>query len=175
MAIYYNGNVTTVEQSPFFVGEFPYVILNETTLKITFNGTTYHCPIINAFDRYYYGGFSNQGPVFDTYPFAIQCDPDGESNAIFTASAGTYSLKIESLSINRVEFCGDVLIDLSTDTVTSPEHIVSGHIGHLADGSVVTGTGSGGSYVDGDNLSYGFTDRTSAMVGVGQVGYMGVE
>ncbi len=28
---------------------------------------------------------------------------------------------------------------------------------------------------DGDNLSYGHTDRTSAMVGIGQVGYMEVE
>lgn len=35
--------------------------------------------------------------------------------------------------------------DLSSDTVTSADHIMSGYIGHLADGSRVTGTGSGGS------------------------------
>jgi hypothetical protein len=38
---------------------------------------------------------------------------------------------------------GTTLIDLSTDTVTSAEHIMAGYIGHLADGTVVTGTGSG--------------------------------
>lgn len=39
---------------------------------------------------------------------------------------------------------GTVLIDLSGDTVTSASHIVSGYIGHLADGTQVTGTGGGG-------------------------------
>lgn len=46
---------------------------------------------------------------------------------------------------NRVVYNGTTLIDLSGDTVTSADHIVSGYIGHLADGSQVTGTGSGGS------------------------------
>lgn len=40
--------------------------------------------------------------------------------------------------------------------------------------SAIVNVPSGGG-VDGDNLSYGFTDRTSAMVGAGQVGYMEVE
>lgn len=34
----------------------------------------------------------------------------------------------------------DASIDLSQDTVTSANHIVSGHIGHLADGTQVIGT-----------------------------------
>ena len=33
-----------------------------------------------------------------------------------------------------------VLADISQNTVTSANHIVSGHIGHLADGTQVTGT-----------------------------------
>lgn len=41
---------------------------------------------------------------------------------------------------NKVTFNDQVLIDLSQDTVTSAGHIVSGHTGHLADGTVVTGT-----------------------------------
>ena len=45
---------------------------------------------------------------------------------------------------NKITANNEVLIDLSTDTVTSAEHIVAGHVGHLADGRVVTGTGSGG-------------------------------
>lgn len=39
---------------------------------------------------------------------------------------------------------GTVLIDLTGDTVTSSDHIMQGYVGHLADGSQVTGTGQGG-------------------------------
>lgn len=45
---------------------------------------------------------------------------------------------------NKVIFNGQTLIDLSTDTVASAADIVSGKVGHLRDGSVVTGTASGG-------------------------------
>lgn len=45
---------------------------------------------------------------------------------------------------NKVTFNGQTLIDLSTDTVASAADIVSGKVGHLRDGSVVTGTGGGG-------------------------------
>lgn len=46
---------------------------------------------------------------------------------------------------NKVQLSdGTVLIDLSQDTVTSAADIVSGKVGHLADGSQVTGTASGG-------------------------------
>lgn len=44
-----------------------------------------------------------------------------------------------------VQSNGTTLIDLTGDTVTLPEHIMQGFIGHLADGSQVTGTGQGGS------------------------------
>ncbi len=39
---------------------------------------------------------------------------------------------------------GTTLIDLTGDTVTSSDHIMQGYVGHLADGSQVTGTGQGG-------------------------------
>lgn len=45
---------------------------------------------------------------------------------------------------NKVVAGNQTLIDLSQDTVTSAAHIVSGHTGHLADGTQVTGTGGGG-------------------------------
>lgn len=41
---------------------------------------------------------------------------------------------------NKVTFNGTTLIDLSQDTVTSASHILSGHTGHLADGTQVAGT-----------------------------------
>ena len=45
---------------------------------------------------------------------------------------------------NRVTFNGQTLIDLSGDTVASAADIVAGKIGHLRDGTQVTGTASGG-------------------------------
>lgn len=42
---------------------------------------------------------------------------------------------------------GTTVIDLSTDTVTNASHIMTGHRGHLADGSVVDGTGASDSQV----------------------------
>lgn len=53
------------------------------------------------------------------------------------------------MAVNKVQKNnGDVIIDLTSDTVTSSDHIMKGYVGHLADGSVVTGTGSGGSGSD---------------------------
>lgn len=48
------------------------------------------------------------------------------------------------MAINKVIYGNSTLIDLTGDTVTSSDHIMNGYIGHLADGSQVTGTGQGG-------------------------------
>ena len=48
------------------------------------------------------------------------------------------------MAINKVKYGNQTLIDLSTDTVSSAEHILLGKVGHLRDGTVVTGTASGG-------------------------------
>lgn len=45
------------------------------------------------------------------------------------------------MAVNKVVFDGATLIDLSGDTVTEASHIVSGHTGHLSDGTLVAGTG----------------------------------
>ena len=45
---------------------------------------------------------------------------------------------------NKIVYDGNVLIDLSQDTVSSAADIVAGKIGHLRDGTQVTGTASGG-------------------------------
>lgn len=48
------------------------------------------------------------------------------------------------MAVNKVvKIDGSVIIDLSTDTVTSSAHIMAPYIGHLADGTQVTGTGTG--------------------------------
>lgn len=46
---------------------------------------------------------------------------------------------------NKVEIDGETLIDLSQDTVSQASHIVSGYVGHLNDGTQVSGTGGGSS------------------------------
>lgn len=60
------------------------------------------------------------------------------------------------MSINKVYLDDEMLIDLSTDTVSSANDIAKGKIGHLKDGSVVTGTleggGGGGGQVIADVL-----------------------
>lgn len=48
------------------------------------------------------------------------------------------------MAVNKVVYGNQTLIDLSTDTVSSAEHILLGKVGHLRDGTVVTGTASGG-------------------------------
>lgn len=46
---------------------------------------------------------------------------------------------------NKIVLDGETKIDLSQDTVTQASHIMAGHVGHLADGTQVTGTGAGAS------------------------------
>lgn len=48
------------------------------------------------------------------------------------------------MAINKVTYGNQTLIDLSTDTVASSDDILLGKVGHLRDGTVVTGTASGG-------------------------------
>lgn len=48
------------------------------------------------------------------------------------------------MGINKIVYNGNTLIDLSQDTVSDASHIMQGYIGHLNDGSQVTGTGQSG-------------------------------
>lgn len=55
---------------------------------------------------------------------------------------------------NKVTAGGQTLIDLSQDTVTDASHIVSGHTGHLADGTQVAGTGGGSVEVEEKQVNF---------------------
>lgn len=48
------------------------------------------------------------------------------------------------MGINKIQRGNTVLLDLSQDTVSDASHIMAGYIGHLRDGSQVTGTGQSG-------------------------------
>jgi len=53
------------------------------------------------------------------------------------------------MAISKVAFDSTTLIDLTGDTVASTNDIASGKVGHLNDGSVVTGTAQTGGGTDG--------------------------
>ena len=72
---------------------------------------------------------------------------------------------------NKVELSdGSVLIDLSQDTVTSSDHIMSGYVGHLASGLQVTGTGN--NYVMSDWNAEEVTDSESGEITGYEDGYI---
>lgn len=58
------------------------------------------------------------------------------------------------MAINRVDFGGNTLIDLTGDTLESAEQLLKGIIAHAKDGSVITGLmeagGGGGNLVTGE-------------------------
>lgn len=58
------------------------------------------------------------------------------------------------MAVNKVDFGGNTLIDLTGDTLESAEQLLKGIIAHAKDGSVITGqmeSGGGGS----GNIAYG--------------------
>lgn len=61
-------------------------------------------------------------------------------------------------TVNKVSINGEMLIDLSTDTVESSDDIVKGKVGHLRTGEVVTGTFEGGGGGDSDELVAGILE-----------------
>ena len=72
--------------------------------------------------------------------------------------------------VNKVQLAdGTTIIDISSDTVTAADVSV-GVTFHLGSGATGTGT-----LPNGNNLEYGLTDATSALVGVGEVGSMIIE
>lgn len=91
-------SVTTIAQSGFNVGFFSYKqLINAETIRVTFDGVEYDCPRI-AFDDYsMYGGVNpdTHMPDFSQYPFSILSN--GTDNQIATETAGTHSIKIESM------------------------------------------------------------------------------
>lgn len=64
---------------------------------------------------------------------------------------------------NKIVYNGTILLDLSGDTVTLPEHIMAGFVGHLSDGRQVTGTGQGGGTLPATQhtILFEFTDETT--------------
>lgn len=90
----FSETVTTVASGGMYAGILEYSNrVDSETITATFNGTEYTCPRIDAFGSFFYGGFSQSGPDFSVYPFAIQSSQSG-SNQLYTETAGTYTLTV---------------------------------------------------------------------------------
>lgn len=97
----FSETVTTVDQGGMNQGSLTYSqLIDADTIIVTFNGTNYTCPRIDAFGSSFYGGFSEQGPDFTNFPFALESNPTANANFIYTQNAGTYTV---SATINGIE------------------------------------------------------------------------
>lgn len=113
----FNESVTTVDSSGVNMATFDYASpINHSTITVIFNNNEYTCSRIDAFGNYYYGGFSENGPDFSVYPFAIECNTGLNSNNIYTSTEGTYSVSVSAntidISDNFSAAVGDVLEDV---------------------------------------------------------------
>lgn len=96
----FNETVTTVNQGGMYRASFVYAApINYNTITVIFNNNEYTCSRIDAFGNYYYGGFSESGPDFSVYPFAIECNTGLNSNNIYTSTEGTYSVAVSANNI----------------------------------------------------------------------------
>ena len=64
---------------------------------------------------------------------------------------------------NKIIYGGEVLIDLTADTVT-PADLQEGVTAHDRSGALIIGTATGGG-VDGDNIEYGLSVIGTAVIG----------
>lgn len=73
------------------------------------------------------------------------------------------------MAVNKVVYGNTTVLDLSQDTVSSAADIVSGKIGHLRDGTRVTGTASSGGSAKNVQAYIGRAQRTANSYGATDV------
>lgn len=124
-------SVTTIAQGNFNMGALSYSqMIDADTITVTFDGTEYECPKIEAFDANLYGGVSltpSLHPDFSQYPFTILSEASGNSFA--TETAGTYTVKIEAVEEivtttpcfdkARGYSCDEEMVTLTEETATT--------------------------------------------------------
>ena len=87
---FFEGEITAEEQDDMYSALLPTSnSINANKIKVTFNDIEYECTKISFNGDTYYGGFSEEGPIFSEYPFVIA------NTDVYTESPGTYSIKIE--------------------------------------------------------------------------------
>lgn len=140
----FEGSVTT-ESSP--MGNTAIIDCDENistdSIKVTFNGVEYECPVIANGDAHMYGGFDiqTQAPDFSVYPFLIvsyTTQPSGYENMIGTENSETVTLKIEVQEVQPTS-------DFSTCNVTITNNTATDYkvdVAFIEEGSMILYTGA---------------------------------
>ena len=94
-------------------------LISADTIIVTFDGNEYMCASINSEEgTYIYGGFTQTGPDFSEYPFAVISGTPSDAevvNQIITETSGTHTVKIEALQ----ESSGSSDFSVATLTITN--------------------------------------------------------
>lgn len=92
----FSETVTTSENDGLISGELTYNgTIKAETIIVVFDSVEYTCRRIDAFGQYFYGGFSEEGPEFSEYPFALASgDAEIAINMIYTSTAGTHTVSV---------------------------------------------------------------------------------
>lgn len=116
-----NETVTTAEESGMNSAQLDYSsIINADTITVIFDGTEYTCQRNDRVDGFFYGGISDQGPVFTDYPFAlssVKADDITIFNTLYTETASTHTIIVSySTMQTTMDFSEAVaaVIDLNT-------------------------------------------------------------
>lgn len=94
----FSETVTTAEQGGMYGAALAYSeTIDADTLTVTFDGTEYVCSRIDKFGNHFYGGFSEQGPVFTECPFYLVSNRNG--NTVYTETASTHTVAASVASL----------------------------------------------------------------------------
>lgn len=169
-----NETVTTADSGNGNEAQLSYSsLITSETIIVTVDGIEYECPCTEVSGAYLYGGVTESFEYdFTVYPFALKSTPPppflpggNNQNTFATETAGTYSVKIEGVSVSlEVSDAFSDACNACVDTSTMPMLCVSGTTTY-AQMNVASNDGrmlyfkSGGT---GTRLITGFTNDVSA-------------
>ena len=127
--VYYDGEVTTADDGGVVAGDIYFdKLLPEKEIQVTFNGEEYTLPTAKGPGGQIDGWGElddNFQHVFSNYPIYIGYREDLETNvSVYTAEAGTYSLKIEASMMS----VSDDFSDSLKDSLSLPKITIIGEI-----------------------------------------------
>ena len=127
----FSETVTTVDQGGTNGAELAYSgTIDADTITVTYDGTEYTCPLIDIGGSHFYGGFSEQGPTFTEYPFAISSS-GSYGNFLTTQTAGEHTVAAAALSLQTsADFAAAVNMANPIDLSTLPLRCVEGVTTH---------------------------------------------
>lgn len=123
----FSETVTTVDQGGTNFATLAYAnMVDASTIMVTFDGTEYTCPLIDIGGSHFYGGFSEQGPTFTEYPFAISSS-GSNGNFLMTQTAGEHTIAVAALSLQTsADFAAAVNMANPIDLSTLPLRCMEG-------------------------------------------------